>query len=73
MRQSRKMRLIETLVNIVSSFVVSYLLTYFVLPVFGFAPPPGTAFVVTLIYTGTSFVRSYTVRSIFSELEWRFK
>ena len=65
-RQSRRMSAIETATNIPIGFVVSWLLGFYLLPIWGFEQSGKAVTTVTIIYTVASIVRSYTVRRAFN-------
>lgn len=68
-RQSRTQSLIESVTNAVVGLIVSYLFTYFALPLFGFAPEPHVAVIVTACYFGLSTLRSYVLRRLFNRMQ----
>ncbi len=68
MTQSRRLSALETAVNITVGFIISWLLSYFILPMWGFAQSASAATTVTIIYTIASVARSYTLRRIFNAL-----
>lgn len=68
MTQSRRLSALETAVNITVGFVISWALSYFILPIWGFAQSASAATTVTIIYTIASVARSYTLRRIFNAL-----
>jgi hypothetical protein len=64
--QTRLMSWVETVVSTASGFVVSYLITLFLLPAMGFPVSHGQSLGIVSIYTVASLVRSYVVRRMFS-------
>jgi len=61
------MSVTETTLNIGSGMVIAWGLTYYVLPaVWGLTPSAGAAVEITALYTGVSWIRSYTWRRIFA-------
>ena len=64
--QSRKNSLVEVVVNLIAGIIVSFLLTYFILPLFGLPQSVPKSFCITAIYTLTSMVRMYIIRRIFA-------
>lgn len=66
MTQSRRLSIIETTLNIGSGVVIAWCLTYWVLPVFGYAYTAMESAGITAIYTGVSWVRSYLWRRVFA-------
>lgn len=69
MSQSRRRSLVEALTNIAVGFGISYAATLVVLPMFGFAVTARDAGSMTLVFTGISLARSYTLRRIFNRGE----
>lgn len=66
MNQSRVVSAIEAGVNIVIGFLVSYLGTFFIYPVFGMQSNATIYFGVTVAFTILSFIRIYVVRRWFN-------
>jgi hypothetical protein len=64
--QSRKMSLLETTLNIGSGMVVAWFLTFFVLPLWGYAYAAHEALEITILYTVVSWLRSYAWRRLFA-------
>ena len=64
-RQSKKMSAIESMTNAIVGLIVSWLFTYFCLPLFGLEPSPMSAIGITLAYFILSFVRCYVVRRFY--------
>ena len=64
-KQSRKMSLIEAWCNAGIGLVVSWLFTFYCLPLFGYEPSVHTALWITLSYFGLSMARSYVLRRVF--------
>ena len=69
--QSRFWSAIEVFLNIGTGFIISWILTLMVLPMFGFPVQKGQAFFITTIYTVVSVVRSYFWRRVFNKLHKR--
>ena len=67
MKQTRRHSIIETLTDVFVGFVGSWLLSYYVLPFWGFVPSVQSATEVTVIYTLWAFLRKYAVRRAFNE------
>lgn len=59
------MSAIETTINIASGALIAFLLTYFVLPIWGHQYSPSESLSITALYTIASWVRSFCVRRIF--------
>ena len=66
MRQSRTLSAIETTLNISSGFCVAWLMTFYVLPMWGYQYSVGQAIEITALYTAVSWLRSYLWRRIFA-------
>lgn len=68
-RQSFWESTIETSVNILSGFIVSYLVWIYIVPIFWpeHASSHGVAFGITVLFTVSSFLRSLFWRRIFEE------
>ena len=69
--QSRKHSILETVLNTLSGFIISWIMTLLVLPLFGFNVTAGQGFTITVIYTIVSVVRSYFWRRLFNRLHKR--
>ena len=67
-KQSHAASLAEVAVNVLSGYVVSLLVGIFVYPLFGLQVSVGQNIALTLIFTVTSFLRSYIWRRIFVHL-----
>lgn len=68
MTQSRRLSALETATNISVGFVISWALSFYILPIWGFAQSASAATTVTLIFTIASIARQYTLRRIFNAL-----
>jgi hypothetical protein len=67
MRQSRIGSLIEAFANVLIGFWINYAANLIILPLFGFKSlTPGTNFIIGLLYTVISMVRSYVLRRWFN-------
>lgn len=64
--QSRRMSAYETATNYTVGFTVSWLIGWYVLPMWGFEQSASAATSITVICTIVSVIRSYTVRRIFN-------
>lgn len=62
------MTALETFISTAIGFAVSWALTFWVLPLWGFAPSHGQALGITLVYTVASFIRGYAVRAFFQRV-----
>lgn len=69
MSQSRKHSIIEVIVNLITGITISWLLTFFILPVFGLHPSVTEASYITLIFTVASIIRQYVLRRLFNRLQ----
>ena len=59
------MTLLEPIISTGAGFFVSWALTFYVLPLWGFAPNTGQALGITAVYTAASFIRGYAIRAAF--------
>jgi hypothetical protein len=62
------MTAIETFTSTALGFAVSWALTFWILPIWGFAPSHGQAIQITAVYTLASFARGYAVRAAFKRI-----
>ena len=65
-RQTRASSFAESCANLAVGLVVSWLLTYWVLPLWGYAPSVGQATEIALVFTLASVARSYGIRRAFN-------
>lgn len=71
--QSKKMSMVETVVNAITSYAVALVMNYYFVPLIYPAVKPtvrGSA-VLTILFTVVSMMRTYTFRRIFAWLEYR--
>lgn len=68
-RQSRRMSLLEAKANAIIGLAVSWVFTFFALPLFGFEPSAADATAITACYFLLSVVRAYAIRRIFVYLD----
>lgn len=66
--QSKKLSLVESIVNVISSFVIGVITQILVFPFYGLEISVMANISLTLIFSLTSFIRSYIVRRIFNRL-----
>lgn len=66
--QSKKLSLIETITNVISGFVVGICTQIVIFPFYGLKASFMANLSMTLIFSLTGFIRSYTVRRIFNRL-----
>lgn len=66
MNQTRLGSLIEAIINTCIGFAINYTANLLIFPLFGFHITPGANFVLGMIYTVISVVRSYCVRRWFN-------
>ena len=75
-QQTKKQSLIEALMNTATGFVVGILLNIFILPIILDVPPDfmsmDMAITISIIYGGTSVIRSFILRRAFNNSRWRF-
>jgi hypothetical protein len=66
MTQTRLGSFIEAIINVVIGFGINVTANMFIFPLFGFHITPSANFVLEMIYTVISVVRSYAVRRWFN-------
>ena len=64
--QTRLISLIEAMLNTASGFIISWIMTFTVIPLFGYNVTISEGFGITVIYTVVSLVRSYLWRRYFN-------
>ena len=64
--QTKKGSMTEVLLNTFSGFIISLILTYNLLPQFGFEVTGNQSVMITAIYTVVSVIRSYLWRRCFN-------
>ena len=64
--QTRSMSAVEAVTSTAVGFAVSLVLTFTVLPAFGYAVTAPHAWGITAIYTAASILRGYAVRRAFN-------
>lgn len=67
--QSKKMSLYEAVINTASGFIISMWLINIILPYFGFDVKLEQSFIIVLVFTIASIVRSYIIRRIFNAIK----
>lgn len=67
--QSRRMSFVEAKANAIVGLLVSWLFTFFCLPLFGLEPSALEATWITACYFILSMARSYVLRRVFVTLE----
>lgn len=68
MSQSRRMSLIESVVNVVTGIGVAVLMTATIYPLLGTPIPIETNLIAAIPFTVASMIRSYTLRRLFNWL-----
>ncbi len=67
MSQSKLGSLVESGCNIVVGFTINFIANMLILPLFGFTGLTArTNFIIGVLYTGISLVRSYVIRRCFN-------
>ena len=69
--QTKKQSFIEVNISTVIGFMVSYMLSYTVLPLYGTEQSHSVSFQITLIYTIASVLRGYYVRRLFNWIDFK--
>ena len=62
------MSALEAFTSTAIGFAVSWALTFYVLPIWGFEPSTGEALGITAVYTAASFLRAWAVRAAFRKV-----
>ena len=70
MSQTRRGSLVEAWANIVVGFTINFFANLLIFPLFGMHISPGDNFIMGLIYTVISLVRSYVLRRWFNGLKF---
>ncbi|MBT3701527.1 MAG: hypothetical protein HOE62_11460 [Alphaproteobacteria bacterium] len=71
MRQSRRMSLLESLINVAVGYGVAVLAQVMIFPLFGLEVALSDNLAIGAIFTAISIVRSYTLRRVFEEIRVR--
>ena len=71
--QTKYQSFIEANTSTLVGFIVSYILSYTVLPLYGVEQSHSVSFQITLIYTIASIVRGYLVRRYFNKKDTKCK
>jgi hypothetical protein len=58
--------LLEITLNIGTGMIISWIVTIYLLPFWGYAPSPQAALEITVLYTVISVIRSYVWRRVFN-------
>jgi len=69
MSQSKKMSMVESIVNVLIGYSVAILSQIIVFPIFGIEASTRTHLMIGLYFTAISLVRSYIVRRIFNKIK----
>lgn len=67
--QSKKMSGLEAAVNLVLGYIISVLLLYTIMPLYGYHPDFSTSNQMVLWFTIASFIRSYGLRRLFNFIQ----
>ena len=67
--QSKKMSGLEAAVNLVLGYIISVLLLYTIMPLYGYHPDFSTSNQMVLWFTTASFIRSYGIRRLFNFIQ----
>jgi hypothetical protein len=66
--QTKKGSVLETITNTAAGFAINYTANLLIFPLYGMHISPGNNFLLGLIYTIISVVRSYGMRRLFNFL-----
>lgn len=69
MSQTRTGSIIEAIANVCIGFWINFTANMLIFPLFGFHISPGANFVMGLLYTVISIVRSYVLRRVFNKIK----
>ena len=61
--------MIETGADVSTGFVISWGITWLLLPLWGYAPTASTAIEITAVYTAASLLRKYVIRRLFTRVK----
>ncbi|MFT5665446.1 MAG: hypothetical protein ACJAYF_003146 [Arenicella sp.] len=64
--QSRKMSLLESFASVISGYIITVLIQYWLYPVFGITIPAKEALVISLIIVFAAFVKNFSIRRLFN-------
>lgn len=68
MKQSRRMSLLEAIINVLVGYGIAVLAQVLVFPLFGLYATLSTNLTLGLVFTAVSLVRSYLLRRLFERL-----
>jgi len=71
MKQSKRMSMMESLINVAVGYGVAVSAQILVFPMFGLEVALADNLAIGAIFTGISIVRSYTLRRVFEEIRVR--
>ena len=66
--QSKKMSLVESLINVTVGYLVAVGANYIVLPMFGYMVNIADSFYIGLVFMAIAMIRSYLLRRLFNNL-----
>ena len=66
--QSKRMSLIESLINVTVGYLVAVGANYIVLPMFGYMVNIADSFYIGLVFMAIAMIRSYLLRRLFNNL-----
>ncbi len=64
--QSKTMSAVESIANVVVGLSISWVVTFTMLPAWGFEPSASAAVEISALFTGISLMRSYVLRRFFN-------
>lgn len=70
MSQSKRGSFMESLTNVAIGITIGFVSNMVVLPLFGYDVTVGDSFTISIVFTGISLVRSYTVRRLYNKHNW---
>lgn len=67
-RQSKKHSLIESIVNVVSGLIISFLIQLWIYPLLGIPVSINQNIFITVVFFIASFIRGYIIRRVFNAI-----
>jgi hypothetical protein len=67
-KQSKKYSLIESIVNVVSGLIISFLIQLWIYPLLGIPVSINQNIIITVVFFIASFIRGYVVRRVFNAI-----
>ena len=71
--QTQRMSLLESMVSVVSGYLLTVMIQFYLFPVFGIHVPLTDTLLISLIIVLIAFTKNYSVRRVFNSLSLREK